>query len=262
MKKFTDLQKKIRIAIAGSFGRMGKDLIKTFSKEPRFSIELFLNKDFKIKSQIDLLKNSDQFDLLIDFTSPIGTMQNVVLCKEIKKPIIIGTTGLSQRNIRYIVQFSRYIPILISENFSFGMNLLFKFFQEYSEILNNSYQIKLTETHHKNKRDFPSGTSIKIEKILSRKKESERNFDSFFSSQKKSLHQPLDKNKKILLSSTRSHLTLSEHEVTFSRKYEKIKIRHIVQNRKVFCEGVMRSCFWIIRKKNGLYHSQEVFLGK
>ncbi|WP_143323091.1 4-hydroxy-tetrahydrodipicolinate reductase [Candidatus Riesia pediculischaeffi] len=252
---------RIRIVIAGSSGRMGGSLIKFFSKDRRFLIKFLLEeslkKGIKIRSYFSYQNISDQFDIFVDFTSPLGTMKHVSLCKKLGKPIIIGTTGFDKRQIRYIAQFSQSIPILISENFSFGMNFLFRSFQKFSNFLIENYTIKIMEIHHKDKIDVPSGTSIKIKNIFSELIVREDNLD--FNDEGHDCCKIDSQNKNINISSVRSFCSVSEHRISFSNRYEKLDIKHTVQNRDVFCEGVMRSCLWIVNKDKGLYSSQEVF---
>src|SRR5690349_5850426 len=105
-------------------------------------------------------------DVLIDFSSHQATPGLVALCAEHKKAIVIGTTGHSNETLSQIASFSRHIPMVISSNFSTGVNTLFWLTRKAAEILGPGFDLEIIEMHHRMKKDAPSGTAKTLAEIL------------------------------------------------------------------------------------------------
>ena len=169
----------INIGIAGCLGRMGKELVKEISDNKRINFSGGFEQpehDGINKRISDFIKiNTDHIvsdnprkifsesNVIIDFTTPESTMQNIIIAAELKKPIVIGTTGLDSRTIDAIRKYSENTPILQSSNMSVGVNLLFDFVRLAASSLKDiDYDIEISESHHKHKVDAPSGTAINL----------------------------------------------------------------------------------------------------
>ena len=102
-------------------------------------------------------------NVVIDFSSPSAIKKNLNLAISNRTALVIGTTGISSREFSLIKNFSKKIPILMSSNMSLGVNLLFNIVQQASSILkDDDYDIEISETHHKHKKDAPSGTALSL----------------------------------------------------------------------------------------------------
>ncbi|HEY5913212.1 MAG TPA: 4-hydroxy-tetrahydrodipicolinate reductase, partial [Verrucomicrobiae bacterium] len=149
-----------RIIITGSKGRMGRALVAC---APHFP-------DLEIAGQIDqgddLRAVVGQGDVVIDFSSHSATPGIVALCAEHRKPVVIGTTGHSNEDRSRITESGSVIPMVLSSNFSTGVNALFWLTRKAAEILGPDFDLEIVETHHRLKRDAPSGTARSLAEIL------------------------------------------------------------------------------------------------
>ena len=162
--------KKINLAISGCLGRMGQQLIKSSKSNKNFNlVTLTENKIINKKiAGIKLNLNTDQAfkntDIIIDFTVPRCTLDILKIASKLKKRVVIGTTGFTQKEEALIKSFSKKIPILKAGNMSLGVNLLMYLTEIASKSLNDEYLSKVFEVHHKHKKDYPSGTALMLGK--------------------------------------------------------------------------------------------------
>jgi 4-hydroxy-tetrahydrodipicolinate reductase len=162
--------KKINLAITGCLGRMGQQLIKSSKSNKNFKLKaLTENKSINKKiAGIKLDLNTDQAfkkaDIIIDFTVPKCTLEILKIASKLKKKVVIGTTGFTQKEEILIKKYSKKIPILKAGNMSLGVNLLMYLTEIASKSLNDDYLSKIFEIHHKHKKDYPSGTALMLGK--------------------------------------------------------------------------------------------------
>ena len=162
--------KKINLAISGCLGRMGQQIIKSSRSNKNFKlVTLTENKIINKKiAGIKLNLNTDQAfkktDIIIDFTVPNCTLDILKIASRLKKRVVIGTTGFTQKEEALIKNFSKKIPILKAGNMSLGVNLLMYLTEIASKSLSEEYLSKVFEVHHKHKKDYPSGTALMLGK--------------------------------------------------------------------------------------------------
>ena len=160
--------KKINLTITGCLGRMGQQLIKSASKDKRFKINSLTENKLQRKKILGILpklNNSEAFkrsDVIIDFTIPKCTLEVLNIAAKQKKRVIIGTTGFTLKEENIIKKISKKIPILKAGNMSLGINLLMYLTEIASKSLGNNFLSKVLETHHKFKKDYPSGTALML----------------------------------------------------------------------------------------------------
>ena len=167
---------KIKITVAGCLGRMGQELSKQIINNNRLEFvggfehkkHKDINKQFKNVSDINSTKIIDSnpaisiklAKVLIDFTTPQSTLENVKIASQNKTAVIIGTTGMTESQKKKVKSYAKKIPILMSSNMSLGVNLLFNLVQQTAHALKDTdYDIEIAETHHKHKKDAHSGTA-------------------------------------------------------------------------------------------------------
>ncbi|QJC32751.1 4-hydroxy-tetrahydrodipicolinate reductase [Enterobacteriaceae endosymbiont of Donacia semicuprea] len=251
---------QIRLAIAGINGRMGKNILTVLNTENENNILLncILEKKKKILNNLDkilykshLLKINyniidviDKFDVLIDFTNPFSTMENINICKKYNKKIVIGTTGFTKEQKIIITKISKKIAVILSSNFSQGINILFKIIENITKIFCKNKQknldIDIIEKHHKNKIDFPSGTALSIGDIILK------------------IFKKNNIVKKINFHSIRAADLYGEHNILFSFIGEQIELTHKVSNRISFAKGAIQAAIWISNKNKGIYSMHDV----
>ena len=253
--------KKINLSITGCMGRMGQQLIKSCKNDKNFKLtslteSKIINK--KIAGIKPGLNNTDSFkntNVIIDFTVPKCTLEILEIASKLKKKIVIGTTGFSNKDENLIKKFSKKIPILKAGNMSLGVNLLMYLTEIASKSLGNNFLSKVYEVHHKHKIDYPSGTALMLGKGIA----SGKNKDFYSLIGKKYLNKKFfPYSKKINFNSIRKGETIGEHEVRFSSGKEIIKLNHESFDRALYSEGALAAAAWIMSKKAGLYSMRDL----
>ena len=253
--------KKINLAISGCLGRMGQQLIKSVRANKDFNLvtlteNKILNKKIAgIKLNLNTNEAFKNTDVIIDFTIPNCTLDILKIASKLKKRLVIGTTGFSQKEELLIKKFSKKIPILKAGNMSLGVNLLMYLTEVASKSLNDEYLSKVFEVHHKHKKDYPSGTALMLGKGIA----NGRKKDFYNLMGKKFLNKKtFPYGKKINFNSIRKGEIIGEHEVTFSSGKEIIKLNHEAFDRALYSDGALTAARWLINKKPGLYSMRDI----
>jgi 4-hydroxy-tetrahydrodipicolinate reductase len=253
--------KKINLAISGCLGRMGQQLIKSSKSNKNFKlVTLTENKPINKKiAGISLDLNTEiafkKTDVIVDFTVPKCTLDILKIASRLKKKVVIGTTGFTQKEEALIKKFSKKIPILKAGNMSLGVNLLMYLTEIASKSLNEEYLSKVFEVHHKHKKDYPSGTALMLGKGIADGKN--KNLYNLIG--KKFLNKKyFPYGKKINFNSIRKGEIVGEHEVTFSNGKEIIKLNHEAFDRALYSDGALTGAKWLINKKPGLYSMRDL----
>ncbi len=264
---------KLKIGVSGCSGKMGIAILNLINKSKECSIGGGLESseshtlgqnlgnlindntiDLKITADRELFFSHS--DIIIDFSSPESTSQNIDFAKNNKKSIVIGTTGLSKKTEEKISKASESIPIIYSANMSIGVNILFGLTRKLSSMLNeDDFDIEILEMHHKDKVDSPSGTAIAIGKSAAQG----RNID--LSSHSEISREGIDcKRKKgnIGFASLRGGSVTGDHTVIFSSMHERLEIRHIAEDRSLFASGALKAAIWLYDQNPGLYSMKDV----
>ncbi len=242
-------------------GRMGQQIIKSVQKDKKFKLTaLTENKKTSKKSngiKIDL-NNEETFkkvNLIIDFTVPKCTFQILKIASKLKKRVVIGTTGFTKKEEDLIKVYSKKIPILKAGNMSLGINLLMYLTEITSSSLGNNFLSKISEIHHKHKKDYPSGTALMLGKGIALGKN--KNFYNIIG--KKYLNKKtFPYGKKVNFNSIRKNEIIGEHEVKFSSGKEIITLNHEAFDRALYSEGALFAAKWLIKKKPGLYSMRDL----
>jgi len=212
---------KIKYGIVGSSGKMGKEIIAIMKEN---------GNELVFKFDIDGESYSEKPEVLIDFSLPAVLEKTIEYALKFKSPLIIGTTGLNDVQIKKIHELSETIPIVQSYNFSVGIQMLIQCANLLKEKLTD-WDIEISETHHRFKKDKPSGTAIMIKNALE---------------------------KEVNISSLRLGNVVGEHSVSFGGLGETLTITHSAISRRTLAEGVLKAVQFILNKKNGFYTIKDV----
>ena len=253
--------KKINLTITGCMGRMGQQLIKASKKNKKFKInsltenKLITKKIAGIKPQLNTINAFKDTDVIIDFTVPKCTIEVIKIASRMNKRIVIGTTGFTKKEENIIKSHAKKISILKAGNMSLGVNLLMYLTEITSGALGNKYLSKIFETHHKYKKDYPSGTALMLGKGIADGKN--KNLNNLIG--KKFLNKKsFPYGKKINFNSIRKGEIIGEHEVKFSNGKEIISLNHEAFDRALYSEGALTAAEWIMKKKAGLYSMRDL----
>ena len=212
------------IFINGLSGKMGKTINNLILDDPDFEI----------------VKTISDSDVVIDFSRPESTIFLVQEAKEYKKPLIIGTTGFTDIELKQIEEASNEIPIMLSFNMSKGIFYLKKNIKQFLKDNSDSMKCLISETHHTQKVDAPSGTAIELKKFIEL-----NNNEKYISS--------------IEIESKRILDVFGIHEVTFFNDNNHISFKHEALSRKIFADGAISIAKSMTGISPGMYTTQDFF---
>ena len=253
--------KKINLAITGSMGRMGKQLVKSSISDKNFRlVSLTESKPIKkkikgINIELNTLKAFTKADVIIDFTIPKCTLEVLKIATKLKKKVVIGTTGFTKKEEKLINKFAKKIPILKAGNMSLGINLLMYLTEITSSSLGDKYLSKILESHHEHKKDYPSGTAL----MLGRGVATGKKKDFYKIIGKKYLNKKyFPYGNKLNFNSIRKGGIIGEHEIKFSNSKEIITLNHEAFDRSLYSEGALKAAKWLMTRKAGLYSMRNL----
>lgn len=226
------------IGIVGDSGKMGRLLKRLLQGSSTYS----LGDGFSRSSPYPLQHVISTNHYLIDFSSPWLTDQLVDLLLDTPKPLITGTTGLSSSLKHKLTKLSETTPVIVCPNTSLGAHIQRQFASLLAKWLDNSFDIRISEVHHREKRDIPSGTAQHLAASICRSKKEHWGEQYTTSSEG-------DRKNRIEMFGSRAGSAPGEHEVTFISDKELISIRHVVFSREVFAKGVINLLDWLVREK-------------
>ena len=234
----------IKLAVSGCQGRMGQSITRLALKDKEFTLTTLLERQdhpnigksaHKVKISADN-KDLNGCDVLIEFTSPDATIDNLQACLDNKVKMVIGTTGLSPEQIEKIKSAAESIPIVFASNMSVGVNILFKLTQIAAEKTGKAYTINISEAHHVHKKDAPSGTAKTLAQIA--ESASATNVEN--------------------IESKREGEIIGDHSVVFESGEDIITVSHHAKNRDIFAKGALVAAKFLTDKDKGLFNMQDV----
>ena len=221
----------VRVLLIGAAGRMGKAIVDLARNDPDIDIVAQCDRGDAIEPAMR------KCDAVIDFSHPDAIDGICRTALQHRQPLVIGATGHSSEQRRVIEEAGKSLPIIFASNFSVGVNVLFSLTRKAAEILGPEFDLKIVETHHRTKKDAPSGTSKTLAEIL----RTARKLDD-----------------QVPIQSIREGEVVGDHTVNFAGPGERIELTHRASSREIFARGALRAAQWIIGKPAGLYSMQDV----
>ena len=261
-----------RIAIIGASGRMGKALIEAATTSQTATLGAAIGRPDSsllgadageiagvgkkgVRMVGDLAEVMDQFDVLIDFTTPAATLANTELCATHGKGIVVGTTGFSTSEKQTLLAYQQQIPLCIAANFSTGVNLCLKLLQTAAQVLGADSDIEIVEAHHRHKVDSPSGTALRMGEVIA--ETLNRDLDKVAIYGREGQIGPRSR-ENIGFATVRGGDVVGDHTVMFLADGERVEITHKASSRMSFARGAVRAAVWLQQQKNGLFDMQDV----
>ncbi|MDQ7798835.1 MAG: 4-hydroxy-tetrahydrodipicolinate reductase [Candidatus Edwardsbacteria bacterium] len=252
----------INIIICGAAGRMGRAIIDACRENPDFAIVGLVEclgysmigqkfGDTLPELSADLGKIIDQGDVVIDFTSPEASLKNARIAAQHKKPMVIGATGINPDQTKELQELSKKIPLLVSSNLSIGVNLFYDIISRAARIIPGNYDVEIIESHHKNKKDAPSGTAKKLLSEITAARGGQPVY------QRESSGKPRAEGE-IGVVSIRAGDIVGEHTVVFAGPGERLEFTHRAHSRRVFAEGALAAARFLARARPGMYDMKDV----
>ena len=261
------------VGINGAGGRMGRALIAAVANDSECTLAAavaressgLLGLDAGTLAGVDVqqivvgcdlsLALSSATDVLIDFTQPEPSLLAVAACVSHARPVVIGTTGFSPKQLEEIHTAAHKIPVLLAPNMSVGVNLAFRLIAMAAEVLGDEVDIEVLESHHRDKVDAPSGTAVKIGEILA---EATGRSLADVALYGREGNTGVRNRNTIGFSSVRAGDIVGEHTVLFAGDGERIEITHKASSRMNFALGGVRAAKWLVDKRPGLYSMADV----
>ncbi|HAD80959.1 MAG: 4-hydroxy-tetrahydrodipicolinate reductase [Candidatus Edwardsbacteria bacterium RIFOXYD12_FULL_50_11] len=252
----------INLIICGAGGRMGQALIEACRENSDFTIAGLIESqghsmigqkfgDTLPELSADLGKIIDQGDVVIDFTSPEASLNNARIAAQHKKPMVIGATGINDGQMKELQELSQKVPLLVSSNLSIGVNLLYDIISRAAKTIPGNFDVEIIETHHKNKKDAPSGTAKKLLSEITAVRGGRPVYQRENSSQPRAEGE-------IGVVSIRAGDIVGEHTVIFAGPGERLEFTHRAHSRRVFAEGALAAAKFLAQAKPRMYDMKDV----
>ena len=240
--------KAVRVLLVGAKGRMGQAIAAAAEAADAVIVAGLDQGD-------DLAKEIDACDAVVDFSHPSATDEICRACLGAGKPLVIGTTGHSNEERALLEKTAKSLPVVSSPNFSVGVNALFWLTRKASEMLGKDFDLEIVETHHRLKKDAPSGTAKRLAEILCEV----RNLD--YAKNVAHGREGLIGERsaaEIGVHSIRGGDVVGDHTVTFAGLGERLELTHKASSRETFAAGALRAARWIVGRPPGLYSMEDV----
>jgi 4-hydroxy-tetrahydrodipicolinate reductase len=263
----------MRLLVTGAAGRMGRMLIRAIQEARGVTLggalersgSEALGKDAGIVAGVSapagIAISDDPLPLLllvdgiVDFSAPVATVELAKLAAQARVAHIIGTTGLSEDDLKQIAAAARHAPIVRSGNMSLGVNLLAQLVRAGAKALGEDFDVEIVEMHHRMKVDAPSGTALLLGEAAARgrginlSEHSARGREGVTGARRKG---------DIGFASLRGGTVVGEHSVIFAGEGERIVLSHQAEDRDVFVRGALKAALWARGQKPGLYTMADV----
>lgn len=213
----------MKYGIIGYSGRMGQAIEDLFSDAGH---ELVYQKDENGEKEIE------KPEVIIDFSLKEAFADTIRVIEEKKVPLVIGTTGLDEDDFAELDRLAAEVPVIQSFNFSIGINILSELLKKVNQYVDQDWDIEISETHHRFKKDKPSGTAIMLGDLIDRDN--------------------------LEMHSKRLGSEFGEHEVDFASTGEVLTLKHRAYSREAFTQGVLLSAEKILELDAGFYSFSEI----
>jgi 4-hydroxy-tetrahydrodipicolinate reductase len=217
--------------------------------------ELILGRRERVRVGADAAAELNASDVLIDFTAPEATVENIRLATELKKPAVVGTTGLGPDEVAVLGDCAAVIPLVWAPNMSVGMNLLFKLVREVAGVLGLDYNVEVVEAHHNQKKDSPSGTAVRLAERAAEGLGLDYQTDAVHGREGQVGARPPGE---IGMHAVRGGDVAGEHTVYFLGSGERLELTHRASSRDTFAQGALRAARFAVAAGPGLYDMQDV----
>lgn len=259
----------IKLAITGICGRMGSSIYRCLQGNENTAIQLTVattvSGDKAVgccvreilggQSEVIITDSlSNDFDVLIDFTSVASTLSHIDFCRQQGKAIVIGTTGFNDDELAAIQRQSTDMPIFLSANMSLGVNIIEQLVAIAAKSLHQQADIEIVEAHHKHKVDAPSGTALMLGRSIADAIGVDLSTQGVFAREGITGEREAGS---IGFSTIRGGDVVGEHTAYYYMAGERIEITHRATDRQIFARGALFAAAYMAKQANGLYNMSD-----
>ena len=260
------------VVVAGAAGRMGSRLVALLQPESELRLvaaleapgHAALGRDagesagvgqlgIPIGADVDAALGRDR--ILIEFSVPDASLAHVREVARHGGRAVIGTTGFTATQREELARIATSIPLLVSPNMSVGVNVAFKVLADMARMLGDEYDVEIVETHHRFKKDAPSGTALRMAEVVATALGRDLAKTAVYDRHDKLAERA---RKEIGMAALRSGDVVGEHTVVFGSLGERIELTHRAHSRDTFARGALRAARWIAHRAPGLYSMHDV----
>jgi 4-hydroxy-tetrahydrodipicolinate reductase len=263
--------KPLRVAIAGTSGRMGRVLIEAVlaADDCRLTVALdrpgapslgqdaglAMGRETGVVIRSDVADALAQADVLIDFTRPEGTLAHLAICRALGVNLIVGTTGFDDAGKAALAEAATDIGVVYAPNFSVGVNLCLKLLDMAAHVLATGYDIEIVEAHHRHKVDAPSGTALRMGEVVAAALGRDLTDCAVYG--REGVTGTRDPST-IGFATVRGGDVVGDHTVMFMAEGERVEITHKASSRATFAQGALRAARWLRDQPAGFYDMLDV----
>ena len=261
----------VRIAVFGAGGKMGCAIVRAIAgaqgaeltaaiERPDYSnlgadITQLAGLPSSNVRVVDQRPAKGGADVWIDFSTPTAAVPNAQAAAAAGAAIVIGTTGVSAADKGTIAEIAKTIPIVLTPNMSMGVNVMLKLVADAARMLGPGYDIEIVETHHRAKRDAPSGTALRLGEAVA-----EATGRELAKVARYDRHGDIGPRtqSEIGMQTLRGGDVFGDHTVFFFGQGDRVEITHRASSRDTFAHGAVRAALWLAAKPAGLYDMRDV----
>lgn len=265
-------EQTINVGVIGAGGRMGRMLIEAVQDNPQTTLNAAIERQGsslvsadagevaaigRLNVQIvdDLKAVINDIDVLIDFSLPDATEQNMQICAANKVAMVIGTTGFNEQQEQVLKEASKQIAIVYAGNYSTGVNLSLKLLAMAAKAFGNDADVEVIEAHHKHKIDAPSGTAYMMAEAVAEARGQNLKDVAIYGREGQTGEREAGS---IGIHAIRGGEIIGDHTVMFIADGEVVEITHRARARMTFAAGAVRAATWVIKQEVGQYNMQDV----
>ena len=265
-------EQTINVGVIGAGGRMGRMLIEAVQDNPQTTLNAAIERQGsslvgadagevaaigRLEVQIvdDLKAVINDIDVLIDFSLPDATEQNMQICAANKVAMVIGTTGFNEQQEQVLKEASKQIAIVYAGNYSTGVNLSLKLLAMAAKAFGTDADVEVIEAHHKHKIDAPSGTAYMMAEAVAEARGQNLKDVAVYGREGQTGER---KAGSIGIHAIRGGEIIGDHTVMFIADGEVVEITHRARARMTFAAGAVRAATWVIKQEVGQYNMQDV----
>ena len=243
----------LRLVLIGGTGRMGRSITACAERAPdEWQIAAAPRRDDDLAAACAL------GDAVIDVSLPEATAAVVAAARAARRPLVVGATGHDEAQRALLADAALEIPLLLASNFSVGVNALFWLARRAAEILGPDFDLEIIETHHRLKKDSPSGTARRLAEVLAEARA--LSYERDVRHGRAGIVGPRAADE-IGMHAVRGGDVVGEHTVLFAGIGERVELTHRASSRETFALGALRAAAWLARQPAGRVYDMEDALG-